>query len=63
MNIEHVTLYNKRADGGTVQSSFGFERSALKAARELGLTQFVIAIKGRILHAEGVTNAQAFING
>lgn len=61
MIIEHVTLYNKRADGGTVQSSFGFERSALKAAREMGLNQFVIAIKGRVIHTHNVSNALEFM--
>lgn len=61
MVIEHVTLYTKRSDGRTVQSSFCFERSALKAAHEMGEHQFVIAIKGRVLHAQNVSDAFAFM--
>lgn len=60
-NARCVTLYHQHANG-VVQSSFCFERSALKCAREEGYSQFVIAINGRILHAEGVSNPYVFIN-
>ena len=56
-----ITLYSKTA-AGIVQTAFSFERSALKCAREEGTTQFVIAIHGRILYSEGVSNPYAFIN-
>lgn len=62
MRVEHVTLFFA-VPAGVCQASFGFERSALKCAREEGHAQFVIAIRGRILHAEGVSNPAEFIRG
>ena len=56
-----ITLYSK-TPAGIVQTAFSFERSALKCAREEGTTQFVIALNGRILHSEGVSNAYPNIN-
>lgn len=57
-----ITLFYK-VPAGIAQAAFCFERSALACAREEGRAEFVIAIKGRILHAEGVSNPLAFING
>jgi hypothetical protein len=62
-NARAVTLYNKAPLGGIVQSSFCFERSALNYAREAGLSQFVIAVNGRVLHSHNVGNTYEFING
>lgn len=59
-NARPVTLYTK-TPAGVAQSAFSFERSALACAREQELAQFVIAINGRILHWEGVSDPHAFI--
>jgi hypothetical protein len=61
-NARAITLFYK-VPAGIAQASFCFERAALACAREEGRTEFVIAIGGRILHWEGVSNPQVFING
>ena len=53
-NVRCVDLYSLNTNNQVTITSFCFERTALNFARESGLTSFVIALRGRVLHSEGV---------
>jgi hypothetical protein len=58
-----VTLYNLTKTNQVMQSSFCFERTALKYAQEEGFSSFVIAVHGRVIHSHGVSNTYNFMMG
>lgn len=48
-NARCVDLYTRNSNGQVTITAFCFERSALNYARELGASEFVIAVLGRVL--------------
>lgn len=61
-NMRSITLYT-RVPAGIMQSAFCFEKTALNYVRDEKISEYVIAINGRILSWEGVSNPHEFIKG